>query len=189
MSTTAPAFGGVPAKYSNLDPAQWWYAYKTNKGAFGITRSTAIPSGAVQTVFIGVGKNLIDLATNFGTQTSTALHTIGADAKTQTALIAQLDSGSILHNPTFVEAKPTRSGVKVTSNKPTTIQSEANPVNVIPSPIDPNVGNDNLSASLSGISNFFSMLSNISLWKGVGLVVAGVLILILAGVLLVKGGV
>lgn len=57
------------------------------------------------------------------------------------------------------------------------INSEAVPVNVIPSPIPPTAGNSNL-----GVSNPFALFTSSSFWKGIGLVLAGAVILIFAAI-------
>lgn len=189
QNSPAVKAGLVPPVSDNL--TNWWYAYNTNDGSYGIARSTAVPGNAVNGIFIGEAKNLIDLATHDAGKISDALRNMGTPAKLQSALIAQLDTGAILHNPSFIQAgKPAKGDTSgqpsVTSDKPTAIGSSAVPVNVVPSPIDPSVGNSNLLSSLSGISSFFSLIGSLQFWKGIGLVLAGALILIFAGVMVVR---
>ena len=63
--------------------------------------------------------------------------------------------------------------------------SEAVPVNVIPSPIDPSAGTGG-HISVPSLSSIFGFLGQLSFWKGIGLVIAGGGILVFAALELRK---
>lgn len=95
----------------------------------------------------------------------------GLPTKISTELISAADHGlfGLKGQPVLFDSNANPVGNSGTTG------SEANPVNVIPSPIDPNVGNSNLS-----LGSIFGFLGSVQFWKGIGLVLAGAGVLIFA---------
>lgn len=167
-------------------PPGWWVVRDTN-GAVGL--QAAKPAGnALKSVFIGSADTLNELVTNFSTAISNAIGSIGATPKQQATLIAELDSGAAINGAKrwLYVGNATPSGgtpgqLPVTSDAPTKIGSEAVGTSVIP-------GTTGIVNAISNISppNILGVLGNLGLWKGIGLVLAGVLILVFAGLELRK---
>lgn len=95
------------------------------------------------------------------------------------ALTAEIDSGvlGLQGQPVLLDSSGRPAG-----GSDGAIGSEADPVNIIPSPIPATAGNSHLS-----VPSLTSLFGNLSLWKGVGLVLAGAGLLIFAAMQLKNG--
>ncbi len=163
-----------------------WYAVRDTNGAIGL-QSTPPGGNALKSIAIGEANTLNDLVANFSTKLATALGQIGGTASQQASLIAELDSGAALNGAKrflYVGPSSTPGGKGangVSSDAPTKIGSEAVGTSVIP-------GTTGIVNALSNISagSFLGVLANLGFWKGIGLVLAGVLILVFAALELRK---
>lgn len=161
MATATPS---VTPPGVDMAPADVWYAYKTSSGDYGLAKGGFVPHDAIRSVVAGTGATLGALASNFPTEISAALKELGVPGKLWTQLIAQLDVGAVLRNPNFVQVGPKGPS----SDKSTSIGSSAVPSNILPSP------------SIPSPSSILGVLGDLAFWKGIGLVLAGVGILVIA---------
>jgi len=125
-----------------------------------------------------LGSNVNDIATHISTWWDAAMKTVpgGPGSQTVVALIASLDNGSLSQGQPVLY---TTSGAAVTgtTNVP---GSEATVTSVVPG-----IPNSNpLTSAVSGAASAFSSLAvfgSLQFWKGIGLVLAGVLVLVFGG--------
>lgn len=176
--------GAVEASGGTAQPGKGWWAYRSDSGAFGIRQGRP---GIHQShnIYLGQADTLVQLAQDMAERAhetghpwsiNDALIRLGMPASWLAALITQLDAGAILRNPSYIEFSGKGSRPTVHSDKSTKVGSEAVPTNVLPSPIPPDVGNSHL----GGLGSIFGFLGSLQFWKGIGLVLGGVLILIFA---------
>jgi hypothetical protein len=173
MAQAMAGGGGAGTSVATASP-DTWFAYKTADGLFGLAKVGSLPANAARTVEVGTSKTLAGLVQDTamsGAISHALVNTLRIPGKLWVTLIGQLDAGAVLHDPSFVEVGPTAGStgqVPVKSDAPTGIGSEAVSSPIIPSP---NIG---------GVS-IVGVLGNLDFWKGIGLVLAGAAILIIAG--------
>lgn len=172
MAQATTGSGGQATTVATAGP-DTWFAYKTPDGLFGLAKVGALPANAARTIEVGTNKTLAGLVqdtASAGTISHALVDTLRIPGKLWVTLIGQLDAGAVLHNPAFVEVGPKADAsgqVPVTSDAPTAIGSEAVSSPIIPEP------------TIGGVK-ILGVLGNLDFWKGIGLVLAGAAILIIA---------
>ena len=160
------AVATIPGNTASI-PANGWWAVQSSNGAIGVQKGAKPPTNSIKAVYVGAADTLSSLVEHFSTGLAGAIGDIGGSASQQSTLVGELDNGaSIGGAKSWLFVGPNNSA---SSDAPVTSNSEAVAANVIPSPSLPSV-------SILGV------LGNISLWKGLGLVIAGFAILIFAGI-------
>lgn len=153
-----------------------WHVLTFANGSYGVVRwtgrawdwgSLSQPNSNITSI-AWVGNSVQGL--NSGPQLSSVLTKLynSGFAGALRNIIASLDHGSLGQGQPVLW---TRGGNPVGSTS--IAGNEADPTNIIPSPIPPQTGN-------SSLTGFLSMLTSLSFWKGIGLVLAGAGIVIFA---------
>lgn len=181
------------------DQTPGWYLFRFTNGAIGLQRvdtAAQAPANVTDAAWLASRNlSLPQLLVKYSTTISDALPAIGATAHQQSTLIAQLDAGAgksaaarwLYIGPDRKAKQATAGQVNaatvindVSSNVKTKLTGDAKPVNLIPSPISPNVGNSHLSVpGLGGLAGVA-----VRVLEAVG----GVLLLVIALRALLGGG-
>ena len=119
-----------------------------------------------------LGANVSDIATHISTWWDAAMKTVpgGQGSQTAIALIASLDNGSLMQgHPVLYSTAP---GAPTSTN--TSGDTVTGTTNV--------PGSEATSAGINipGVSSIFGVFASVGFWKGLGLILAGVLIIVFA---------
>lgn len=188
LATVTPS--GGPSGLTTYEPTAskvGWHLITYANGDTAVVRwtgsdwawgSLAAPLSAVDSVTY-LGASIADFTQNTAgiRRWVNAIGQLPADV--QTAMMKEIDVGvlGLQGQPVLVDATGAPTGGSSGS-----VGSEATPVNIIPSPIPPTAGNSHLS-----VPSLTSLFGNLSLWKGIGLVLAGAGLLIFAALQLKNG--
>lgn len=123
-----------------------WFLLKFTNGAIGLQNvqpGAAVPSNASHAAYVGPHTwSLQDLIAKAGATVNNLAGSVGVSAKQQATLISELDHGVGTQNGAqWLYVGPDSKNNPVSSNVSTQTGSEAVPINQIPSPIPPDVGN------------------------------------------------
>jgi hypothetical protein len=107
-----------------------------------------------------LGANVSDIATHISTWWDAAMKTVPGGSQTAIALIASLDNGSLMQGQPVLYST-SGDTVTGTTNVP---GSEATSAGI----------------NIPGVSSIFGVFASMGFWKGLGLILAGVLIIVFA---------
>jgi hypothetical protein len=173
-----------------LSTPELWYAFRTAEGSFGLAKASQLPQTTVARSPISTAGTLADLVATAPMRLWTALHAVGITPPAVTALGQEFDNSNV-GGTSIIQANPatpseiatgiTRPTVQSGSGDPAHTGSEAVGTSLVP-------GTSGIVNSLSGLSipSPFAVFGNMSFWKGIGLVLAGALILVFAALELRK---